>query len=195
MSKHTGIVRALALVALFALAALAAGCASQPGRDIPEPTGVSEETTATTVFYSTGRTLVQEPVVVDASDLYQSTLEKMLAADPAENRDIAIVQTVAPMNEVTFDEETGLVTVDWDPDVLLFEAEGAEERLAYAAIMMTLGQFPEVKLVRFTVDGKDEGTIGGKDIRTFWGSVSLHGQPWPALRPPAPSEEATASAS
>jgi hypothetical protein len=169
------------------------GCAPRTGGDIPEPSGVAVETTVTVVFYSTGRTLVEEPVVVDATEVHKATLERMLEAQPVENEDIAIVQTVAPVRSVVLDEETGTLTVDWDADVLLFEADETEERLAFASIMMTLGQFAEVKSVRFTVGGKEEGSIDGKDIKAFWGSVSLNGQPWDALRPPS-SEEATETA-
>ncbi len=32
----------------------------------------------------------------------------------------------------------------------------------------------------FTVEGKDRGTIDGKDIQDFWGAISLQGQPWKA---------------
>jgi hypothetical protein len=39
-----------------------------------------------------------------------------------------------------------------------------------------------VKFVRFTVEGKEEGSIGGKDVEKFWGTVSLKGQPWKVVR-------------
>ena len=182
----------LVAVAMLGLVILV-GCAPRTGGDIPEPSGVAVETTVTVVFYSAGRTLVEEPVVVDATEVHKATLERMLEAQPVENEDIAIVQTVAPVRSVVLDEETGTLTVDWDADVLLFEADETEERLAFASIMMTLGQFAEVKSVRFTVGGKEEGSIDGKDIKAFWGSVSLNGQPWDALRPPS-SEEATETA-
>jgi hypothetical protein len=59
---------------------------------------------------------------------------------------------------------------------------------------MTLGQFPEAKKVRFTVEGKDKGTLDGKKIEDFWGAISLQGQPWDVIRRPDDgSEEATGS--
>jgi hypothetical protein len=53
------------------------------------------------------------------------------------------------------------------------------------------GQFPEVEKVRFTVEGQEDGEVGGKDVRAFWGGVSLTDQPWNVLRPaPVTDEEA-----
>jgi hypothetical protein len=171
----------LAAVAAIAVSLLVAGC--QTGSNIPEPQNLPKETTSVSVFYSTGRTLVEEPTVVDATDLYRATLEKMLEAQPTKNTDIAIVQTTAEVLSAELDDE-GLLTVDWSSEVLSFEAEPDEKRLAYASIMMTLGQFPEVKKVQFTVNGQTEGEIGGMQVADFWGDVSLVDQPWNVLRPP-----------
>lgn len=179
--------RTLAMIAALLMALLVlSGCNAlgQGGSNVPEPEGIPQETTSTAVFYSTGRTLVEELVVVDATNVYEATLKEMLLAQPKENAQIAIVQTQAPFKSVVINDETGLITIDWDPDVLLFDAEPEEKRLAYASIMMTMGQFPEVKRVKFTVDGREDGQIDGKDVKEFWGSVSLNGQPWDALRPP-----------
>lgn len=176
-------------LALAATLVMTAGCTS--GSDIPDPSNLPTETTSTAVFFSTGRSIVQESVRVDAADPIGETLKEMLKAEPQVNSDIAIVQTTAAVNSVELDEATHVVTVDWSADVLSFDAEPAEKRLAYASILLTLGQFPEVEQVRFTVDGKDSGVMDGRDIQEFWGDVSLADQPWDVLRPPGPGDGST----
>ncbi len=166
--------------ALVLAAGMLAGC---QGSDIPEPsTELPEETAAVSVFFATGRTLVEEPRIVDAAVVYEETLDILLEATPEIATDVAIVQPVAAYRSITLDED-GVLTVDWEASILDFEAEPGEKRIALAAFLTTLGQFEEVEGIRFTVEGKEEGEIGGKDIQTFWGSVGLVGQPWDPLRP------------
>ncbi len=155
------------------------GCA---GADIPAPKGVPQKTAETAVYFSTGRSLIEEKRLVDATNKYADTLTKLLAADPKDHPGVAIVQPVAKVKSVTFKD--GLITVDWSKDILKFDADPSEKVLAWAAFLETFGQFPEVKTVKFTVEGKDSGTIDGKSVQNFWGRISLKGQPWKALRPP-----------
>ena len=179
----------VSLVAVLATAGLA-GCSGRvASNDIPMPEGVSEDTTQTSVFYSTGRSLLQEHRVVAQSTIYESTLKELLLASPEENPGVAVVQPVAKVNSVTFAK--GLVTVDWAASVLTFEAEPAEKRLALASILATFGQFPEVKQVKFTVEGKTDGEIDGKDVKAFWGAVSLINQPWDVLHIKSSSPDST----
>lgn len=163
----------------LSIPAFLAGC-SRPGAGIPDPKGIPEKTRKVSIFFSTGRTLIEERRVVDAQDVYRSTLQELLDAEPRENVSVAIVQPDARMRSVAF--KKGIVVIDWSREVLKFDAEPKEKLLAWAAILRTLGQFPEVKKVEFTVEGKTDGTIGGKKVRSFWGNVSLRGQPWKVLR-------------
>ena len=180
---------AVLATALLALVALS-GC-SRTGSNIPEPTGVAAETTETSVFYSTGRSLIEQKVVVDQKDVYAATLTELLKGEPTGSAQVAIVQPTAQVKSVTFKD--GKVTVDWSADVLKFDATDKEKLLAWASILETMGQFPEVKTVMFTVEGKSDGTLGGKNVQDFWGKISLKKQPWDALRPPG-FEKANGSA-
>lgn len=192
-------VRMLALAAglLVASATFVTGCGGSGGGDLPEPTvEVPAETERVSVFFATGRSLQEERRVVDSNDRYAATLAELMEATP-ETPDIAIVQPEAEIRSVTF--EDGVVTVDWDRAVLDFAAEPAEVPIAHAAFLVTLGQFPEVEKVKFTVEGKDSGEIDGKDVERFWGEITLADQPWDVVRPPgyqepAESEDTTPSA-
>ncbi|HET6351075.1 MAG TPA: GerMN domain-containing protein [Coriobacteriia bacterium] len=188
MSRFTRITIGLLAVAVSATALT--GCGLRPAKDLPAPKGnVSQDTTETSVFYSTGRSLLEERKVVGSEDYYSSTLKELLRATPENNDEVAIVQPEAGFNSVTFDKKTGVVTIDWKKEILDFEAEPKEKRLAFASFLMTYGQFPEVKKVRMTVEGKDSGSMGGKDIQAFWGDVSLKKQPYAVMRPPKAPEK------
>lgn len=183
--------RAALAVAALALAVAGTGC-SRSAR-IPEPTGLPRETTATSVYFATGRSIVEERLVVPADDPYRAALEFWLQARSVEHPEIAIVQPQATVRSMTLDD-SGVLTIDWSADVLDFEAEPKEKMIALAGILRTLGEFPEVKKVRFTVEGKTSGTASnGKDIEAFWGTVSLKGQPWDVLRRPSQDQESTAA--
>ncbi len=179
-----GILASVTAGLLLATAVLLGGC--QAGSDLPEPTGVARETTETSVFYSTGRTLLEERTVIDAKDPYAQVVAVLMKAQPQTDKNIAIVQPQAKVNSVTFKD--GIVTVDWSPAVLGFNAEPKEKVLAWAAFLRTFGEFSEVQKVRFTVDGKTSGKADGHDIQTFWGRISLIGEPWPVLRQQASKE-------
>lgn len=162
---------------------LAAGCGGSTA-GIPEPRDLPEETVQVSVFFSSGRTLVEEPRVVDAGDVYRATLRELLEALPVLNTDIAVVQPEADVRSAILTE--GELTIDWSPEVLAFEADDQEKVLALAAILATMGQFPEIETVRFKVDGKSDGTIDGADVIDFWGNVTLRAQPWKVMRVPDP---------
>jgi len=184
MRRLPRIVAAATLVAALALA----GCTAS----IPDPGGVPAATRTAYVYFATGRSLVEESRVVDAGDPYAATLREWLKAAPEINTEIAIVQPEAKVNSVTLKD--GVATVDWSAEVLDFEAEPQEKVIALAGVLRTLGQFPEIKKVGFTVEGKTSGQVNGKDVEAFWGDVSLKGQPWDAARPqPSPSESTTAT--
>jgi len=180
MRKMPKIVAAAIIVSTLGILALVAGC-SGVGSRVPDPEGVPEQTRSTSVFFSTGRSLFEERRLVDAKDVYGQTLAELVEARPVTNPDVAIVQPAAKVRSVKLDR--GVLTIDWDRDVLKFEAEPKEKVLALAAILRTFGQFPEVKKVRFTVEGKTDGKLDGSDVQVFWGRVSLRGQPWDVLRP------------
>ncbi len=178
----------LMAVVLLLPVLLLSGC-SQPQSKVPGIGSAPAETTSAAVFFSTGRTLVEEPRVVDLNKRYEAALQEYLLATPELFTTIAIVQPTAKFKSVTFKD--GVVTVDWTKDILAFDAEPGEKRLALAGILATLGEFNEVKKVKFTVEGKDSGTIDGKNVEDFWGAISLKGQPWKAIHVASTDESGT----
>lgn len=186
----------VALAAGLVLAGLLGSTGCTAAR-VPPPAGLgSGETTQASVFFATGRTLFEEYRVVPVDDVYGRVLAEWLEAMPQENPDVALVQPVAEVLSVTLAD--GVLTIDWSAEILRFDADDREERIALAGILRTFGQFPEVEQVAFTVQGQADGEVDGLDIQDFWGSVSLRDQPWDVLRPSPPiddgaSEDATSA--
>jgi len=172
--------RLLLLVVFVVLVAGTTGCS---GSDVPPPTKtMPEKTRDVSVFYATGRTVVEERhIVEDSKDIIKTTLNEGFKAQPQDNLDIAIVQPECKVLDVKLDKK-GVATINFSKEVLDFDAEKNEKVLAYGAIIETLKQFDEVKSFRFQVEGKEEGIIGGKDIQKFWGDISLTGQPWKIVK-------------
>lgn len=177
---------AVALAAVLAVV-LAAGCTSDTGGEVPLPSdNTPQRTTIAYVFLSTGRTIIEEPRVVDADDKYADTLAQLMKGVPETEPGVAIVQPDAQVLGVMF--EDGLITVDWDRAILAFEATPEEKTLAWAGFLFTFGQFEEVEQLAFTVEGQSEGEIDGMDIAEFWGNVRIEEEPWDIQRPPSYEE-------
>ncbi len=188
-----GLRTVLACLLVTAGIVLLSGCSGAPKTDIPDPTGFPQDTARASVFFSTGRTVVEEPRILDANDVYGQVFAAFLAARPEINAEIAIVQPEATIRSVTVVGTE--LTIDWSREVLAFEATDSEKTLALAAILLNAGQFPELETVRFTVEGQTTGELDGKDIEYFWGKVSLRGQPFDAIRPPETADKARESTS
>ncbi|MBE0447707.1 MAG: GerMN domain-containing protein [Actinobacteria bacterium] len=167
--------------ALLALIIIMIGCT---GSDVPPPTvSMPEKPREISVFYATGRTIVEERhIVEDDKDIIKTALNEVLTAQPQINADIAIVQPECKVIDVKLDKK-GLATINFSKEVLDFTADRKEKLLAYGAILETLKQFDGVKSFRFLVEGKEKGKINGKDIQKFWGVISLFNQPQPIDRP------------
>jgi hypothetical protein len=181
---HAGLRRttaALAATLMLASAGLA-GCTSRTGGEVPEPTvEMPLRTQQVSVYLPTGRSLTQEYRIVDADNLYESTLTQLMTGE-SDNPELALVQPVSDFRSVTL--EDGVLTIDWDRAILDFEADPEEYTIAWGSFILTFGQFPEVEKLVFTVEGQTDGEIDGKDVENFWGQVTLADQPWDIQRPP-----------
>lgn len=184
MNPRTGrLARTLVALASVALAVLSlAGCG---GANVPEPdvAKVSRETTAVSVFYPTGKILVEERRVLPVQEnMPLVTLRELFKAEPQEHK-ILVVLPAARVRSLALDRKTGIATVDFTREILEFpEPDRKAKLVAFAAIVETLKQFDEIKGVRILVEGKSSGTVGGRDVRRFWGDISLGDRPVPIER-------------
>jgi len=178
---------ALALTLLFLLA----GCSRSSSLPEPNIEKVQSETTAISVFYPTGKILVEERRVVPVQEnMPLVALRELFKAEPQENK-ILVILPAAKVRSVNLDRKTGVATVDFTREILDFpENEHLAKILAFGAIVETLKQFDDIKSIKILVEGKDRGTIAGKNIENFWGDVTLKKQPFPIVRTPEATETA-----
>jgi hypothetical protein len=74
--------------------------------------------------------------------------------------------------------KNGIATVDFDRKILTANVGAEGEELGIHQIVNTLTEFPTIEAVRFTVEGKSGGTIGGRKIEDWWGHIGLSWQPF-----------------
>lgn len=136
------------------------------------------ETTATEVslFYPSNDSIAEEKLaVLETDSLPLVTLRELFKADPQDPKlKVTLPATTVRSVEVT----DGVAWVDFDRSVLITGETKTTQRTVLAAIIYTLKQFKGVEKVAFTVEGKTSGTIDGKDVRSFWGDVTLDEMPW-----------------
>jgi spore germination protein GerM len=178
---------ALALTLLFLLA----GCSRSSSLPEPGIEKVQTETTAISVFYPTSKILIEERRVVPVQEnMPLVALRELFKAEPQEHKIVVVVPS-AKVRSVSVDRKTGVATVDFTREILDFpEADRKAKLVAFAAIVETLKQFDEIKGFKILVEGKDRGTVAGKDIESFWGEISLKKQPFPIVRSPEAAETA-----
>src|SRR3990172_8808720 len=94
----------LVLLIIAGLAVGALGCLT--GDEVPAPTvALPEKARTISVFYATGRTLVEEKhTVADDANIATTALNEVLAAKPQMNTEIAIVQPECKVLDVAIDK-------------------------------------------------------------------------------------------
>ena len=97
--------------------------------------------------------------VADKADKYLAAVEVLINV-PKEKDLTAIFPKNAKLHGVTFKDGTAFV--DFDSNITKSFAGGSTgEELLVASVVKTLTEFPEVKQVRFLVDGKEIETLSG----------------------------------
>ena len=124
----------------------------------------TEQSINVKVYYpdDSGMKLVEverEVIVDDATNKYTAAVETLLD-EPDEENLTKIFPNNAAIRSVTV--ENGLAVVDLDGSLLKsFVGGSTGEELLVGSVVDTLTNFPEVKRVKFLVDGKDIETLSG----------------------------------
>ncbi len=161
-----------------------AGCS---GEEVPPPNSslTGAETTSISIFYPNGKILIEERQIVPLSNnMPEVALKRLFAASPQEKK-MVVVLPEARVKSVKVDKKTGVCAVDFSKEILEFPESENEKKakiLAFASIIETLKQFPEIDKLLITVEGKKAGVINGKKIEDFWWDVSLKKQPIKIVR-------------
>ena len=130
----------------------------------PVKTERTEQSMNVKVYYpdDSGMKLVEverEVIVDDATDKYTAAVESLLE-EPDEDNLTKIFPNNAAIRSVTV--ENGLAIVDLDGGFLKsFVGGSTGEELLVGSVVDTLTNFPEVKRVKFLVDGREIETLSG----------------------------------
>lgn len=170
----------MAFVAIVAIALVATGCSesrSQRTEDVLEVDAlVDTEAAEVSVFYPSGDIIAEETIVVSEEGSYVlAALRELFNAAP---KDPSIKVTLPPATVNSVRVVDGVAWIDFDSAVLVTGESDEGQRVALAAIIYTATQFDEIDEVAFTVDGQTSGSVDGKDVANFWGTVTLDAQPW-----------------
>jgi hypothetical protein len=181
----------VALAGLAAVALVAASCArgaEEPPRatpspaESPSPTTTPEETTTVTLYYlvdSEGRLWLapERHEVPTQPRIGRAALEELIAGTPQDPDHVTPIPADTEVLDLTI--ENGVAMVDWSAEVLEASVGSEGEALGIQSVVWTLTEFPTVDRVRFTVEGKAEGTASnGRRIEDWWGHVGLDDQPF-----------------
>lgn len=114
----------------------------------------------------------------DEGSIRKVAVERLLGGMDVGSYKGEILQPFAPGTHILgLVEQNGVVTVNFGKEVLASKADATIEKALLDAIALTLFQFSATREVRMQVEGKESGTIDGKDIRKFLGYGGLERQP------------------
>ena len=186
------------LIATLTLAAAAAACSANtpvtPGsQSSGTPTSTPDASPAGSPTATPASTQVTLYYLVSGADeifltaerhriaktvaIARAALEELLHGTPQDEDHTTPFPKATKVNSVVINNR--VATVDWSAEVLTGSGGSRVEELAIQSIVYTLTEFDSITKVRFTVEGKSQGTASnGRSIEDFWGHVGLAGQPW-----------------
>ncbi|QHA00958.1 Gmad2 immunoglobulin-like domain-containing protein [Dehalobacter restrictus] len=172
------VIRNLFVSFMFLALVSLAGCQSQTEptpEPSPEPEPPAVETMKVAVYYlkdsNNEMYLVREVHEIPKSTgVARAALEELIKGTPVTTGAFKVLPADTKILEVNI--ENGLATIDFSEEVLHANVGASGETLGIASIVNTLTEFPTIKKVQFTVNGKAEN---GMD---WWGHVGLYNQPF-----------------
>lgn len=167
------------LGALAVLIMVSSGCTRAKPAELP-PLPEEPETVQVVLYTPSPDGLLGESFEVPKADFVpQKVLAKLVISKGGSSDERPQNAFLPPGTRIiSVTVKDGLATVNFSRDVLNLDASERMQRRAIAAVVKTLRQFPAIKMVKFQVEGRESGSIGGRKIEGWWGKVSLREQPW-----------------
>lgn len=114
----------------------------------------------------------------DEESIRKVALERLLGGMDVGSYKGEFLQPFAPGTRILgIVEQAGVVTVNFSKEILDSKADAAVERAMLDAIVLTLSQFGKVRDVRVQIEGKESGSVDGKDAGKFLRHGGLEHQP------------------
>ena len=167
---------AAVLILFLLVSGILSGCAKKPGTAPNGQQGTQKEELSLVVYYfkmtQDDAYLVREVhQVPPTADAAKAALEELINTNPTVPGAARVLPQATKINSINI--VNGTATVDFSRDVLNANVGASGESLGIQSIVNTLTEFPEIKKVSFTVEGKvDEQTMD------WWGHVGLYEQPF-----------------
>ncbi|HZD59165.1 MAG TPA: GerMN domain-containing protein [Anaerolineae bacterium] len=144
------------------------------------PTTTTEKETTITLYFIEEREdtmfLVPEKrSIPQTKAIARAALEELIKGSKQPGR-FSVIPPETKIRSVKI--ANGLATVDFSKEVLNANVGAPGEELGIAQIVNTLTEFPTINRVMFLVEGRDRGTIDGREIQDWWGHVGLSDQPF-----------------
>ena len=169
---------AVIVLSILLVSAVLAGCTKTPG---PTPNGQQgvqppEQKLNLAVYYvkmtQDDAYLVREVHQVSpTAGVARAALEELINTNPADPGAARVLPQATKINSINI--VNGTATVDFSREVLRANVGASGESLGIQSIVNTLTEFPEIKKVSFTVEGKVDG-----QTMDWWGHVGLYEQPF-----------------
>ena len=120
--------------------------------------------------------LMPEEREVEKSDsLPLLAIQELIKGPEVSDLDRTLPETTKVLS---VDVDRGIATVDFSKEIITDSGSigpsSTTELLAIFSIVNTLTEFPQIKEVKITVDGKSSGKLEGREIADFWGHVGIN---------------------
>ena len=106
----------------------------------------------------------------------KAALNQLIHGKPHSKESYSVIPKETKIIDVSINAR--IATVDFSREVLDHNSGAEGESLGINSIVFTLTEFDNINKVKFTVEGKEKGTVGGKYIENWWGHVTLSKQPF-----------------
>ncbi|MFX4261802.1 Gmad2 immunoglobulin-like domain-containing protein [Pelotomaculum propionicicum] len=179
--KRKRVLIAIAIVLLLLVSAALAGCGALGGKNNGTTPGgqqgqqVSEQKSSLAVYYvkttEDDAYLVREVHQLPfTNEPARAALEELINTSPVIPGAARVLPQATKIKGINIKD--GLATVDFSKEVLNANVGASGEALGIQSIVNTLTEFPEIKKVSFTVEGKTD------EAMDWWGHVGLYEQPF-----------------
>jgi hypothetical protein len=166
------------MVSLLLVLSVLAGCTTLGGKtSVTPPNGQTQDQKLNLAVYYVKTTendayLVREIHQVPVTkEPVKAALQELITTNPVIPGAARVLPQATKINGINIKD--GLATVDFSKDVLRANVGASGEALGIQSIVNTLTEFPEIKKVAFTVEGKVE-----QEAMDWWGHVGLYEQPF-----------------
>ena len=114
--------------------------------------------------------------IPEDKDKEKAALEELIVGNPKKEK----AYTVIPRNTriLSLKINNDLATIDLSREIFNDDSGAIGESLGISSMVNTLTEFPNIKKVKFKVEGKEKGKVGDRSVEEWWGHAGQSKQPF-----------------